>query len=64
MWQQEQTEDGGVGNLVVKRLTVKVKESRVDADIISGGGKREMRAPAWLLQGVMCVMYIFFLFCV
>lgn len=41
MWQQEQTEDGGVGNLVVKRLTVKVKESRVDSDVISERGQRE-----------------------
>lgn len=38
MWQQEQPEDGGVGNLVVKGLTMEVKERRVDTDVISGGG--------------------------
>lgn len=32
--QQEETEDGGVGNLVVKRLTVQVEESRIDSNII------------------------------
>lgn len=35
VWQQEQTEDSGVQNLVVKCLTVEVKESRVNANIIS-----------------------------
>lgn len=39
VWQQEQTEDGGVGDLVVKGLTVEVKESRVDTDVVSERGK-------------------------
>lgn len=37
MWQQEETQDGGVGNLVVKGFTVKVEEGRVDADVVSVG---------------------------
>lgn len=39
VWQQEETEDGGVGNLVVERFTVQVKKCRVDTDVISEGTK-------------------------
>lgn len=35
VWQQEESQDGGVGNLVVKGLTMKVKESRVDSNVVS-----------------------------
>lgn len=40
MWQQEESENSGVGDLVVKGLTVKVKESWVDTDVVSKGNKR------------------------
>lgn len=40
VWQQEESENGGVGDLVVKRLTVKVKESWVDTDVVSKGKKK------------------------
>lgn len=46
MWQQEESENGGVGDLVVKGLTVKVKESRVDADVVS---RREERSKKVLV---------------
>lgn len=40
VWQQEESENGGVGDLVVKGLTMKVKESWVDTDVVSKGKKR------------------------
>lgn len=36
VWQQEETEDSGVGNFVVKSFTMQVKECRIDTDVISG----------------------------
>lgn len=35
VWQQEETENGGVGNLVVKSLTVQVEESGIDPNVVS-----------------------------
>lgn len=37
MGQQEEPENGGVGDLVVKGLTVKVEEGWVDTDVVSKG---------------------------
>lgn len=47
VWQQEKTEDGGVGNLVVECFTVQVKKCRVDTDVIS-----EERKINWLTPNV------------
>lgn len=35
VWQQEESQHGGVGDLVVKSFTMKVKKSRVDSDVVS-----------------------------
>lgn len=43
VWQQEESENGGVGDLVVKGLTVKVKESWVDTDVVSKGEKKNRK---------------------
>lgn len=47
VWQQEKTEDGGVGNLVVECFTMQVKKCRVDTDVIS-----EERKINWLTPNV------------
>lgn len=41
VWQQEESQDGSVGNLVVKGLTMEVKESRVDSDVVSEWGEKK-----------------------
>lgn len=51
VWQQEESENGGVGDLVVKGLTVKVKESWVDTDVVSKGGKKKKKKiESWGIQ--------------
>lgn len=57
MWQQEEPEDGGVGNLVVKGLTMEVKERRVDTDVISDGVGLECE-PSRADIGLLCIGYI------
>lgn len=39
--QQEETEDGGVGDFVVESLTVQVKKRWVDTNVISGGRRQK-----------------------
>lgn len=41
MWQQEQTEHSGVGNLVVERLSMEVKEGRVNTNVVSEEGDED-----------------------
>lgn len=60
MWQQEQPEDGGVGDLVVKGLTVEVKERGVDTDVVSDGRGRAGGSKLSHLMPTsdVCVVYI------
>lgn len=61
--QQEQTKDSGVRNLVVKCLSVQVKEGRVDANIISKKRNCLLCAPFinrndyW--TGLWCIVCLF-----
>lgn len=45
MWEQEEAQHGGVGDLVVEGLAVQVQEGGVDADIVAPTRRQALQLP-------------------